>query len=93
MNLVHKVSCVDLEKSEYRVTNFDPHDPEYRFLYTVFRDAFESDLDIVRCQEKSTSIVVSDTLKAAFFDAKLHGLEFYRAMDMTHGNRTICEKS
>jgi hypothetical protein len=92
MNLVHKTSCLDLEKSEYRVTNFDPHNPEYRFLYTVFRDAFEIDLDIVRCQEKSTLIVVSDALKAACFDAKLHGLEFCRAMDMTHGDRTVCEK-
>ena len=92
MNLVHKESCVDLEKSEYRVTNFDPHNPEYRFLYTVFRDSFESDLDIVRCQEKPSSIVVSDALKTACFDEKLHGLEFYRAVDMTHGDRSICEK-
>ncbi|MEJ7807446.1 MAG: DUF1629 domain-containing protein [Telluria sp.] len=92
VNLVHKASCVDLEKSEYRVTNFDPHNPEYRFLYTVFRDSFESDLDIVRCQEKSSSLVVSDALKTACFNAKLHGLQFYRAVDMTHGDRTICEK-
>ncbi len=93
MNLTHKVSCVDLEKSEYDVTNFDPHDPTYMFLYTVLRDSFESDLDIVRCQEKSTSIVVNDTLKTACVEAKLHGLLFYRAVDMTHGNRTICDRS
>jgi hypothetical protein len=93
MNLLHKEPCVDLEKSEYRVTNFDPHNPEYRFLYTVFRDSFESDLDIVRCQEKPSSIVVSDALKTACFDEKLHGLEFYRAVDMTHGDRSICERS
>ena len=92
MNLTHKVGCVDLEKSEYDVTNFDPNNPAYMFFYTALRDSFESDLDIVRCQEKSTSIVVNDKLKAACFDAKLHGLEFYRAVDMTHGDRTICEK-
>ena len=93
MNLTHKVSCVDLEKSECDVTNFDPHDPTYMFLYTVLRDSFENDIDIVRCQEKPRSIVVSDALKTACFDAKLHGLAFYRAVDMTPGNRSICEKS
>ncbi|MEJ7807445.1 MAG: DUF1629 domain-containing protein [Telluria sp.] len=92
VNLVHKVACVDLEESEYEVTNFDPHDPDYLFLYTVLRDSFESDLDIVRCQEHSPGIVVSDALKTECFNAKLQGLVFYRSVDMTHGNRTICEK-
>ncbi len=92
MNLVHKVACVDLEKSEYKLTNFDPHNPTYMFLYTVLRDSLEGDLDIVRSQEEPRGMVVSEALKAACFDAKLQGLQFYRAVDMTHGNRSICEK-
>ncbi len=92
MNLTHKVPCVDMEKSEYKVTNFDPHNPTYRFLYTVLRDCFEDDLDIVRSQERPRGMVVGDALKTACFDANLQGLLFYRAVDMTHGDRTICEK-
>ena len=93
MNLTHMVSCIDMEKSEYRVTNFDPHNPTYMFLYTVLSDSFESDLDIVRCEEERRAIVVNDALKTACVDAKLRGLLFCRAVDMTYGNHTICEKS
>ena len=93
MNLVHRVACVDLEKSEYKVTNFDPHHPTYLFLYSVLRDAFESDLDIVRSQELSPAIVVGEALKIACVEAKLHGLLFCRTVDRTHRNRSICERS
>lgn len=93
MNPVAKVSCVDLEKSEYQQTNFDPHNPTYMFLYTVLFDAIGNDRDIVRCQEAPRGIVVSEALKTACFDAKLAGLLFYRAVDMTYANRSICESS
>ena len=37
-NLPYKINCVDIEHSEFRLTNFDPQEPEYMFYYMRLRD-------------------------------------------------------
>lgn len=92
INLLKKTRCVDLEKSEFRLANFDPQHPDYMFDYTVMLDDAPSDVQIGRCAEQNTMIVVNEEIKQACFQERLSGLVFYRAIDMTYANRSVCEK-
>ena len=93
-NLLHKINCVDIEHSEFRLTNFDPQEPEYMFYYMRLRDNLfkEFDIDIVRCREMPRCIVVSEKIKKALFDAGLKGLQFSDSIDMTPQERSIVER-
>ena len=93
-NLPYKINCVDIERSEFRLTNFDPQEPEYMFYYMRLRDNLfkEFDIDIVRCREMHRCIVVNEKIKKALFDAGLKGLQFSDSIDMTPQERSIVER-
>lgn len=93
INPIVKIDCCDMDKSEYELTNFDPNHPTYMFLYTVVLDDMPDGANIVRCNEQPNLIVISDKVKSAILNAGLKGIKFYRALDQTYGNRTICETS
>jgi hypothetical protein len=86
------VECIDLERSEYEITNFDPNDPHYSFLYMCMRENLGFEPQIARCTEFRNQLVVNDKVKDACFAAKLRGLAFYRAIDLTYNNRTVGQK-
>ncbi|MDR2146191.1 MAG: hypothetical protein LBE91_07020 [Tannerella sp.] len=94
LNVTCKIPCVDIEKSEYRLMNFDVHNPNYMFYYMklkedIFTDGI--DHDIVICEEMSRYLIVSEKIKKALFEAKLKGLQFSDSIDMTPQNRTVYE--
>ena len=93
-NLLHKINCVDIERSEFRLTNFDPQEPEYMFYYMRLKDNLfkEGDIDIVRCREMHRCIVVNEKIKKALFNAGLKGLQFSDSIDMTPQERSILER-
>lgn len=93
-NLLHKINCVDIERSEFRLTNFDPQEPEYMFYYMRLKDNLfkEFDIDIVRCREMHRCIVVNEKIKKALFNAGLKGLQFSDSIDMTPQERSIVER-
>lgn len=93
-NLPYKINCVDIEHSEFRLTNFDPQEPEYMFYYMRLRDNLfkEFDIDIVRCREMHRCIIVNEKIKKALFDAGLKGLQFSDSIDMTPQERSIVER-
>lgn len=93
-NLPYKINCVDIEHSEFRLTNFDPQEPEYMFYYMRLKDNLfkEFDIDIVRCREMHRCIVVNEKIKKALFDAGLKGLQFSDSIDMTPQERSIVER-
>jgi hypothetical protein len=92
MNLLYATECVDLDKSEFELTNFDPHNPTYFFYYRILQEQTLSEKNIFRCNETG-DIVVTEKLKSACKEANLKGLCFERAIDMTPGcSRTICEE-
>ncbi|MEI7065064.1 DUF1629 domain-containing protein [Dickeya chrysanthemi] len=93
INPIAKINCCDMEKSEYQLTNFDPNNPCYMFLYTVLLDEIPDGFNIVRCNEQPTSIVVNDKVKLAILNSELRGIKFCKAIDMTYKERTICELS
>lgn len=93
INPIIKENCCDMVNSEYQLTNFDPNNPIYMFLYTVLLDEIPYDLNIVRCGEQPNFIVVSDKVKTAIFNAGLKGVRFCKSLDMTYNNRTSCETS
>ena len=94
MNLPHRMKCVDLENSEFRLMNFDRNNPEYMFYYMKLRENIFNDdnADIVRCEEMHRSIVVNEKIKKALFEAGLKGLQFSNSIDITPKERTIYEK-
>lgn len=92
INVLSKVDCVDLEKSEYKLMNFDPGNPDYMFYYTVLRDDFPNEMNVALCNEQARQIIVGEKIKNACIEADLKGLVFYRTLDMTYENRTVCEK-
>lgn len=95
INIPHKISCVNLKESEYRLTNFDPNNPNYMFYYMKLNDDIftdENNFNIVRCKEMSRTIVVSEKIKIALFDANMKGLQFSDSIDITPQERTIYEK-
>lgn len=92
INLLYATECVDLDKSEFRLTNFDPSNPTYSFYYTVLQENPPSEKNIFRCNE-TKDIVINEKIKNACQEANLKGLCFRKAIDMTPGNRrTICEE-
>ena len=93
-NLPYKINCVDIEHSEFRLTNFDPQEPEYMFYYMRLRDNLfkEFDIDIVRCREMHRCIVVNEKIKKALFDSGLKGLQFSDSIDITPQERSISER-
>ena len=94
MNVPHLMKCIDLEKSEFRVMNFDRYNPDYMFYYMKLRKNIFDDnkTGVIRCEEMRRSIVVSEKIKAALFAAGLKGLQFSDSIDMTPKERTIYER-
>jgi hypothetical protein len=93
INVKEKLPCIDLQASEYRQTNFDPAQPTYSFSYLKLLDKLSVEAEIGRCAEQPAYIVVGDMLKAACLREGIGGLMFCRAIDMTYGDRSDCEKS
>lgn len=93
-NLLYKINCVDIECSEFRLTNFNPQEPEYMFYYMRLKgNLFKGlDIDIVRCREMHRCIVVNEKIKKALFDAGLKGLQFSDSIDITPQGRSILER-
>jgi hypothetical protein len=75
---LEKLPCIDMEESEYKLTNFDPANPSYTFYYTLLLPELASGAQIVRCAEQPTLIVVGEKIKAACAAAGLKGLNFCR---------------
>jgi len=75
MNVPHLMKCIDLEKSEFRLMNFDRNNPDYMFYYMKLRKNIFDDnkTGVIRCEEMRRSIVVSEKIKAALFAAGLRG--------------------
>lgn len=94
VNLLYKINCVDIEHSEFRLTNFDPQKPEYMFYYMRLKEnLFKGlDIDIVRCREMHRCIVVNEKIKKALFDVGLKGLQFSDSIDLTPQERSILER-
>lgn len=94
MNVRYKVECVDIERSEFRLMNFDRNNPDYMFYYMKLKkNVFEdNNLDVVRCEEMHRYIIVSEKIKRALFDANLKGLQFSDSIDITPKERTVYEK-
>ena len=94
VNLLYKINCVDLERSEFRLTNFNPQEPEYMFYYMKLKDNLFKGLDIniARCREMHRCIVVNEKIKKALFDAGLKGLQFSDSIDITPQERSISER-
>lgn len=94
MNVPHLMKCIDLEKSEFRLMNFDRNNPDYMFYYMKLRKNIFDDnkTGVIRCEEMRRSIVVSEKIKAALFAAGLKGLQFSDSIDMTPKERTIYER-
>lgn len=92
INPLDKVSCVNMERSEYKRTSFDPLRPGYTFYYTVLLPELASRAQIVRCAEQPTLIVVGEKIKAACVAAKLKRVTFCRTVDLTPHNRSLCDR-
>lgn len=95
LNVPNKIPCVDIEKSEYRLMNFDANNPDYMFYYMKLKDDIftkESNFDITLCKEMPRDIVVNEKIKKVLFDANLKGLQFSDNIDITPQERTIYEK-
>ncbi len=91
MNVSKKRPCIDMDQSEYQQTNFDPAKPTYSFTFYKIDPDQPSGCKIALAQYFPELIVVDETVKAACFDAKLKGLAFASAVDLTHGKRGIVE--
>lgn len=94
MNLRYKIECVDIDRSEFRLMNFDRNNPDYMFYYMKLKENlfYDNDIDIVRCEEMHRCIVVSEKIKEALFNANLKGLKFSNSIDITPKERTVYEK-
>jgi len=75
-------NCFDLEKSDYKLTNFDPSNPTYRFYTQVVKDE-KLGANIVRSSEQLTNIIVNEDVIEKCKEAKISGLCFYKILDIT----------
>ena len=91
INIPNRANCCDMAASEYELTNFDPVNPTYMFLYTVIKEESPDGFDVVGCREQPSSIVVSNRIKEQLMKSGLSGLAFCRSLDLTPRDRTIYE--
>ncbi|MFU0888665.1 imm11 family protein [Kluyvera sichuanensis] len=91
INPIMKLNCCDMDKCEYQLTNFDPNNPTYMFLYTVLSDNIPEGLNMVRCKEQPNLLIVNDKIKSEILNADLKGIRFCKAIDLTYKERTVCE--
>lgn len=95
LNVPNKIPCVNIEKSEYSIMNFDVNNPKYMFYYMKLKDNIftkETNIDVTLCKESPRTVVVSERIKKALFNANLKGLQFSDSIDITPQERTIYEK-
>lgn len=91
INILHKRPCCNMDRSEYETTNFDPNSPTYMFFYTVLKNALAENLNIARCTEQPTLIIINNKLKEYILDKKLKNISFCKEIDITYKDRSICE--
>ncbi|MFJ1376766.1 imm11 family protein [Capnocytophaga canimorsus] len=94
VNICEKIPCIDIENSEYRITNFDPQNPSYMFYYMKLRKNIFQDfsyVDMAICKEMELYIIVSDKIKKIFFEENIKGVSFSDSIDLTYNNRAISE--
>ncbi len=89
INSPAKINCCDMDKSEWKLTNFDPLEPEYMFYYRVVLDGALEGANFVRCAQSNT-FVVSEKIKDICINFGLTGIQFCTSIDLTHADRTIC---
>lgn len=91
VNPLSMLGCVDMEKSEFKLMNFDPANPEYMFYYQVLLAEIPTGALIATCKEHPRQIIVGPSIKEACQSAGLQGLRFCRALDITPQDRSVCE--
>lgn len=91
INILQKRPCCNMDKSEYEITNFDPNSPIYMFFYTVLKDTLPKNINIARCTEQPTLIIINNKLKEHCIDKKLKNISFCKEIDITYKDRSICE--
>jgi len=89
VNAPVRVNCCDMEKSEWKLTNFDPLNPEYMFYYRTVLAGAMGDANFVRCAQ-SNALVVSERVKKTCIDFNLKGIQFCTSIDLTPAERTTC---
>lgn len=87
-----KLDCIDMEKSEYSQTNFDPREPAYAFGYMCVQEQPLVESPVGRCLHMNRQLIVNDEFKSACKASKIKGLLFYRAIDLTPEGRDVFEK-
>lgn len=91
INLLVKETCVDMLNSEYEQMNFNPLEPRYSFRYTKLNAEFQCGSHIAICAEQEDYIVVDEEFRLACIQENLHGLIFYRSLDLTYAGRTVAK--
>jgi hypothetical protein len=92
INVTNKRSAIDLEKSEYKIMNFDPNNPVYMFYYLTLKEISIANLDVFICEEFNRQIIISDKIKNILINSNnLKGLKFCKSIDITPLNRSVCE--
>ena len=92
INVINKRPCIDMEQSEYRQTNFDPIKPTYTFSFYRLAPDQPYGCRIALAQQFPELVIVDDVVKAACFSAKLRGLTFASAVDLTDQKRGVVER-
>lgn len=88
INILNLLPCCNMEESEYEVTNFDQNNPIYMFLYTKLKNIAPNNVNIFRCSEQPTLIIVNEKIKKACQREGIEGIAFYKSIDLTYGDRT-----
>lgn len=91
VNPLCRVNCVDREKSDFKLTNFDPANPTFQFYFQVLLDEIPSGARIAICNEHRRQIIVGQAIRDACRSLGLEGLSFCRSLDMTDLGRSSCE--
>ena len=94
INVLRKKSCIDIEKSEFRIMNFDKENPQYLFYFMKLKDDIfseENKKDIIICKEMPRYLVVSEYIKNIIHDSGIRGIKFSESIDITPQNRSVYE--
>lgn len=89
VNIIIKTSCFDLNKSEYKLTNFDSKNPTYRFYFIVLKEnCLDEDVEISLSSEMPRYIIINSKIKKALIDSGIKGIRLSRTIDLTPKERS-----
>ena len=77
LNVIDVISCIDMERSDSQpILSYLPNGPR-KFNKIVFKNGISENFSLARCQEHSSSLVISQTFRDFLLNKNAKGIDLF----------------